>query len=91
MSLNHHVALLVANRNAVLLITCISAAVQVGLHPDVPVGLHGGPLLGVAMKRGTSVGSELSGEEAAPVLQFYSWDGRTQVCMHSNNQESAKT
>ncbi|KAF6235943.1 hypothetical protein COO60DRAFT_484505 [Scenedesmus sp. NREL 46B-D3] len=48
---------------------------QVALSGDVPVGLHGGPLLGVAMKRMTSSGAELSGEEASPVLQFFSWNG----------------
>lgn len=48
---------------------------QVALSGDVPVGLHGGPLLGIAMKRMTSSGAELSGEEASPVLQFFSWNG----------------
>jgi hypothetical protein len=52
---------------------------QVALSGDVPVGLHGGPLLGVAMKRLTSSGAELSGEEASPVLQFFSWNGVSKV------------
>lgn len=59
--------------------TVWSAAAQVPLSGDVPVGLHGGPLLGVALKRMTSSGAELSGEEASPVLQFYSWNGVTKV------------
>lgn len=52
---------------------------QVALSGDVPVGLHGGPLLGIAMKRMTSSGAELSGEEASPVLQFFSWNGVSKV------------
>lgn len=52
---------------------------QVSLSGDVPVGLHGGPLLGVALKRMTSSGAELSGEDASPVLQFYSWNGISKV------------
>jgi len=52
---------------------------QVALSGDVPVGVHGGPLLGISYKRQTSSGSELSGEDASPVLQLWSWDGRTKV------------
>lgn len=55
--------------------------VQMALHGDVPCGLHGGPLLGVAMKRMTSSGAELSGEDASPVMQFYSWNGVSKVCV----------
>jgi len=58
-------------------------ALQVSLSGDVPVGLHGGPLLGVALKRMTASGAELSGEEASPVLQFYSWNGINKVRMDS--------
>lgn len=53
---------------------------QVALHGDVPCALHGGPLLGVALKRLTSSAAELSGEDASPVMQFYSWNGVTKVC-----------
>lgn len=49
------------------------------LHGDVPCALHGGPLLGVALKRMTSSGAELSGEDASPVMQFYSWNGVSKV------------
>lgn len=56
---------------------------QVSLSGDVPVGLHGGPLLAVALKRMTSSGVELSGEEASPVMQFYSWNGINKVCLLS--------
>eukprot|EP00878_Enallax_costatus_P029671 GHUV01032212.1.p1 GENE.GHUV01032212.1~~GHUV01032212.1.p1 ORF type:complete len:886 (+),score=247.65 GHUV01032212.1:482-3139(+) len=52
---------------------------QVALSGDVPVALHGGPLLGIALKRMTSSGAELSGEEASPVLQFLSWNGINKV------------
>jgi hypothetical protein len=31
------------------------------------------------MKRMTSSGAELSGEEASPVLQFFSWNGVSKV------------
>lgn len=54
---------------------------QVQLSGDVPCGLHGGPLLGVALKRLTAAGAELSGEEASPVMQFFSWNGITKVCV----------
>ncbi|GBF88621.1 hypothetical protein Rsub_01336 [Raphidocelis subcapitata] len=52
---------------------------QASLGGDVPVGVHGGPLLGVSYRRVTSSGAELSGEEASPVMQLWSWDGRTKV------------
>jgi hypothetical protein len=54
-------------------------APQVALSGDVPVGIHGGPLLGVSYARQTTSGSELSGEDASAVLQLWSWDGRTKV------------
>jgi hypothetical protein len=56
-----------------------AVCLQVALHGDVPCGLHGGPLLGVALKRMTVSGAELSGEDASPVMQFYSWNGVTKV------------
>ena len=52
---------------------------QVELQGDVPCGLHGGPLLGVALKRMTASGAELSGEDASPVMQFFSWNGVSKV------------
>ena len=52
---------------------------QVAVGADVPVGVHGGPLLGVSYKRTTTAGAQLSGEDASPVLQLWSWDGRTKV------------
>lgn len=64
-----------------LLLLCGLPPVQMALHGDVPCGLHGGPLLGVAMKRMTSSGAELSGEDASPVMQFYSWNGVSKVCV----------
>jgi hypothetical protein len=62
-----------------LLLLCCLLPFQMTLHGDVPCGLHGGPLLGVAMKRMTSSGAELSGEDASPVMQFYSWNGVSKV------------
>jgi hypothetical protein len=52
---------------------------QVALGGDVAVGVHGGPLLGISYKRLTASGAELSGEDTSPVMQLWSWDGRTKV------------
>jgi hypothetical protein len=52
---------------------------QVSLGGDVAVGVHGGPLLGISYKRLTASGAELSGEDTSPVMQLWSWDGRTKV------------
>lgn len=54
-------------------------SMQASLGGDVPVGVHGGPLLGVSYRRATSSGAELSGEETSPVMQLWGWDGRTKV------------
>lgn len=64
-----------------VLVVLLLLYVQVALHGDVPCALHGGPLLGVALKRLTSSAAELSGEDASPVMQFYSWNGVTKVCV----------
>jgi hypothetical protein len=63
----------------------VYVTMQVSLAGDVPCGLHGGPLLGVALKRLTSSGAELSGEDASPVLQFYSWNGVTKVSQSASH------